>query len=66
MQIRDDSEKAALQHRKTVIQERFKEEMGLLVDVPKSGLGTTNDENTALRFFQNAAKSAAIMGLMKI
>lgn len=27
--------------------------MGLLVDIPKSGYGTTNDGNTVRRFFKN-------------
>ena len=37
---------------KKTIQERFRKEIGLLVDVPKpGGSGTTNDGNTARRFF---------------
>ncbi|KAL6433588.1 hypothetical protein ACFW04_006582 [Cataglyphis niger] len=28
--------------------------MGLIVDIPKQGSGTTNDGNTARRFFQNS------------
>ena len=51
-QIRkQDREK--VQQRKPLIQEKFCKEMGLLVDVPKPGvIGTTNDGNTARRFFE--------------
>jgi hypothetical protein len=40
------------QQRKHFIKEKFRKEMGLLVDVPKpGGSGTTNNGNTARRFF---------------
>lgn len=39
--------------------------MGLIVDRPKPGFGSTNDGNTARRFFTNAEKSADITGLDK-
>jgi len=40
--------------------------MGLLVDGPKpGGSGTTNDGNTARRFFSDPALSADITGLDK-
>jgi hypothetical protein len=49
-QIRkEDREK--VQQRKHLIQEKFRKETGLLVDVP-GGSGTTNDGNTARIFFE--------------
>lgn len=37
--------------------------MGLLVDQPKQGYGSTNDGNTAWRFCQNSTLSASIIGI---
>ncbi|XP_022163625.1 uncharacterized protein LOC111029082 [Myzus persicae] len=37
--------------------------MGLLVDIVLQGCGTTNNGNTARKFFKNAEKSAEITGL---
>ena len=45
------------------IQNAFRVEMGLLVDQPKQGYGSTNDGNTARRFFQNSTLSALITGV---
>ena len=47
--------------KKKAIQDAFKAEMGLLIDVPKSGSGTTTDGNTCRRFFQNPSKTADIL-----
>lgn len=55
--------KERMKIRKTEIISKFKSEMGLIIDVPKSGSGTTNDGNTARRFFENPAKTAEIVGL---
>lgn len=49
--------------RKKTIQARFKTELNLLIDVVKQGYGTTNDGNTARRFFEFPEKTAAITGL---
>lgn len=49
--------------RKAMIQNRFRAEMGLLVDMPKQSAGNTNDGNTARRFFRNTEPTAAITGL---
>lgn len=50
--------------RKTEIQKQFKLHMGLIVDKPKPGFGSSNDgNNTARRFFRDSEKSAAINGL---
>lgn len=45
------------------MQKRFRNEIGLLVDIPKPGFGTTNDGNTARRFFDNPSLSADITGV---
>lgn len=49
--------------RKKQIQKLFWSEMGLLIDVVKSGARTTNNGNTARRFFQNPELSAQITGI---
>lgn len=55
-------DKSIEKSRKLLIQKKFREEMGLLVDIPKQGGGNTNDGNTA-RFFENAFLSAIITGI---
>ena len=62
-QVTDAQEKAVVKQRKLDLQEKFKREMGLIVDKPKPGFGSTNDGNTARRFFQNSELSAKITGL---
>lgn len=52
-----------VEERKLNIQKLFKSELGLIVDVPKPGFGSSNDGNTARRFFRNAEKSSHITGL---
>ena len=47
---------------KKTIETRFLNELSLRVDFPKQGFGTTNDGNTARRFFENQSKSAEITG----
>lgn len=48
--------------RKKLIQDRFKDDLNLLIDIVKQGSRTTNDGNTA-RFFEFPDKTAAITGL---
>lgn len=62
-QIRNETEKKIVEERKRVIIKIFKEDMGLLVDLPKQGFGTTNDGNTARRFFQSPSIAADITGI---
>lgn len=50
-------------NRKHQIQERFRLETGLLVDLPKSNFGNTNDGNTSRRFFENPQLAADITGI---
>lgn len=60
--VRSAEEKAIKLERKRKIQEEFKK-LGLLVDFVKQGVGTTNDGNTARRFFANPSITANITGL---
>lgn len=60
--VRDD-DKIILEKRKKIIQEKFKTELNLLIDIVKQGSGTTNDGNTARKFFECPTKTAAITGL---
>jgi len=61
--IVSQSEKQKLDDRKRKIQNDFKTEMGLLVDKVKTGYGTSNDGNTARRFFNNIELSSKITGV---
>ncbi|GFY66303.1 dna-mediated transposase, partial [Trichonephila inaurata madagascariensis] len=49
-------------HKKEV-QEKFRRQMGLLVDAPKPGLGTTNNGYTARAFFRNPLIASSITGI---
>jgi hypothetical protein len=63
-QVRGQQNKDIFEQRKRKVQADFRDKMGLLVDIPKSGgSGTTNDGNTARRFFAAASQSASITGL---
>lgn len=62
-QARKVDDKKAAETRKKAIQEAFKRELGLLVDIPKQGTGSSNDGNTARRFFENSAVSSMITGV---
>lgn len=60
---RGNEHKEMLEARKKYIQDKFKNELNLLIDIVKQGSGTTNDGNTARRFFEFPDKTAAICGL---
>lgn len=62
-QARTQEHKNIVADRKKKIQEAFKEEMGLLVDIPKAGFENTNDGNTSRRFFSNPETSSRITGI---
>ena len=64
-QVRGDSQKQIFMNTKVRIQRQFKEKMGLLVDKPKPGFGSTNDGNTARTFFKNSTLSSEITGIDK-
>lgn len=60
---RTEEEKSLEAQKKLEIQQRFREETGLLVDMPKSNFGNTNDGNTSRRFFDNPQLAAEITGI---
>lgn len=62
-QIRTSEEKKIIKERKERIQKAFREEMGLLVDIPKAGFGNTNDGNTSRRFFSDPETASRITGI---
>jgi len=64
-QARSAADKVKVNERKLLIQERFREETGLLIDIVKQGHGTTNDGNTARRFFEEPEITADITGIDK-
>lgn len=62
-QVRDKRDKELVLINKKRIQREFKTKMGLTVDKAKQKFGSTNDGNTARRFFAEAEISADITGL---
>lgn len=52
-----------MKQRSDEIKEKFKNQMGLVVDKPKPGYGNSNYGNTARRFFKNPELSGEITGL---
>lgn len=64
-QVKGEEAKEKLNQRKKQITERFRVEMGLIVDQPKQNMGTSNDGNTARRFFENPQLTSDITGVNK-
>lgn len=65
-QVRSANEQMLVAAKKKFVQTEFRERLGLIVDKPKSGgSGTSNDGNTARRFFSNSEISAEITGIKK-
>lgn len=62
-QARSEEEKKVVKETKERIQKSFREEMGLLVDIPKVGYGNSNDGNTSRRFFNDPETSSRITGI---
>lgn len=58
-----EEKKRLKQEKKTLVQKRFRDELGLIIDQPRQVSGNTNDGNTARRFFYNASCSAEITGV---
>lgn len=56
-------EKQLEEKRKQEIQDQFRIQTGLLVDMPKAQFGNTNDGNTSRRFFENPELAAEITGI---
>ncbi|EFN88660.1 hypothetical protein EAI_08004, partial [Harpegnathos saltator] len=47
------------------VSDGFKERIGLIVDKPKHGHGSSNDGNTARRFFADSETTSEIIGVDK-
>ncbi|CAH0546850.1 unnamed protein product [Brassicogethes aeneus] len=62
-QARTAEQKQKVAARKQKIQNDFKQLYGLRIDIPKAGSGTTNDGNTARRFFEDVSSTARILGV---
>ena len=62
--LRSDTDKEKVKAKKNLIQSRFRNEVGLVIDIPRSGgSGSSNNGNTARRFFRNAEQTAAIINV---
>ena len=59
-------QKQKMSEAKKRIQKEFWEEVGLIVDVPQHGSGTSNNGNTARRFFQDPELTSGITGVDKV
>lgn len=59
-QRKSEKEKQLEMNKKIEIQTRFRNETGLLVDMPKANFGNTNDGNTSRRFFEDPKLSSYI------
>lgn len=62
-QVRNSKSKELVEERKKKIREGLKRELSLIVDRPKQVYGSSNDGNTARRFFEHSEISANITGL---
>lgn len=62
-QARTANDKENVKNRKATIQKGFRIRLGLIVDQPKPGFGSSNDGNTARRFFEDPTTSASITGV---
>lgn len=62
-QARGLEKQTIVRQRKEEIQKKFRTQMGLVIDFPDPKGGTSNDGNTARRFFENHEISASILGL---
>lgn len=62
-QAKGETLKQQLAIRKKNIQNQFRTELGLLVDMVKQGAGSSNDGNTSRRFFANSEATAQITGV---
>nr|XP_012566690.2 uncharacterized protein LOC105850829 [Hydra vulgaris] len=56
-------QKESVKERKAFIQKKFREELSLIVDMPKQGFGNTNDGNTARRAFEESITFSEIIGV---
>lgn len=59
-QARSEEEKTIVREDKRRTNFLFKERVGILIDVPKHGPGSSNNGNTARRFFQDPEAASEI------
>lgn len=64
-QVKGTENKKIIEENKKRIQAEFKSKIGLIIDKPKPGYGSSNDGNTARRFFYNPDLSSEITGVDK-
>lgn len=64
--VRDPDLKKQQNETQKRIQQEFRKDLGLLVDIVKQGSGLTNDGNTARKFFSEIKTTAKITGLNEI
>ena len=62
-QARTEEDKKIVAETKQKVQNVFKDELGLLVDIPKAGFGNINDGNTSGRFFGDPLTASRITGV---
>lgn len=63
--VRSPEDKLKMKSTKKRIQLQLKQQLGIIVDIPRQGSGTSNDGNTARRFFRNWETVAEITGVDK-
>lgn len=61
--VRGEENKEKMKKKKEYIQNRFRKEVGLLIDMPKQKAGNTNDGTTARRFFGDPEITSDITGI---
>lgn len=57
------AKKIVVEKKKQEIREKLRKELGILVDQPKPGYGSTNDGNTARKFFRDPSLTSRLTGL---
>lgn len=62
-QVHSPENKEIVAKKKKSIQAKFKAAMGLNIDKPKNGFGSTNDGSTARKVMRNPEETAKITGL---
>lgn len=61
--VKEPKDNLAMEEAKKNIQKKFRKQMALYVDTPKQGSGSTNDGNTARRFFRDPDMTSKITGV---
>lgn len=64
--VKGQMNKEIMQQQKKRIQEELKKQMGINVDIPTQGSGSSNNGNTARRFFGNPSLVSEITGVSEV